>query len=73
MTGKNIDMDHISAAAYRVQSIEWSAVAASTTAAFALETGVMPYQLVENLPRLNSNLEALQRRLNANGDPKMFP
>lgn len=74
VTGKNIAMSHISAAAYRVQSIEWSVgAAAGTTAAFALETKVMPYQLVENLPRRNPNLEALQRRLNAAGNPTLFP
>lgn len=74
VTGKNVATSHISAAAYRVQSFEWSAgAAAGTTAAFALETGVMPYQLVENLPRQSPNLETLQKRLQANGNPIMFP
>ena len=74
VTGKSIAMDHISASAYRVHSIEWSAgAAAGTTASFALETGTMPHQLVENLPRANANLEQLQKRLNANGNPTAFP
>jgi hypothetical protein len=74
VTGKSIAMDHISASAYRVHSIEWSAgAAAGTTASFALETGMMPYQLIENLPRANANLEQLQKRLTANGNPTAFP
>lgn len=74
VTGKNMAMSHISAAAYRVQSIEWSAgAAAGTTAAFALETGVLPYQLVVNLPYPSPELERLQKRLNANGNPIAFP
>lgn len=74
VTGKSIALSHIGAAAYRVHSYEWSAgAAAGTTAAYALETGVMPFQLVENLPRANRHLEALQKRLNANGNPTAFP
>ncbi len=74
VVGKSIAMDHISASAYRVHAIEWSAgAAAGTTASFALETGTMPYQLIENLPRANANLEQLQKRLNANGNPTEFP
>jgi hypothetical protein len=74
VTGKNIATSHISAATYRVHSFEWSAGAATgTTAAFALETGIQPYQLVENLPRQSPNLETLQKRLRANGNPTAFP
>jgi len=74
VTGKNIATSHISAAAYRVHSFEWSAgAAAGTTAAFALDTGVSPYQLVENLPRRNPSLEALQNRLRTQGNPTTFP
>jgi hypothetical protein len=74
VTGKSMAMSHISGSAYRVQAIEWSTgAAAGTTAAFSLETGVMPFQLVENLPRANSKLEELQKRLNANGNPTAFP
>ena len=74
VSGKSIAMSHIAASAYRVQSIEWSAgSAAGAIADFALETGVMPFQLVENMPRANPNLEKLQQRLNANGNPTAFP
>lgn len=74
VTGKSIAMSHIAAAAYRVHSIEWSAgAAAGTTAAFSLETGIAPFQLVENLPNLSPNLEKLQQRLNANNNPTAFP
>lgn len=74
VTGKSIAMSHISASAYRVHAIEWSAgAAAGTTAAYSLETGIMPYQLVENLPSVNVNLEQLQKRLNSNGNPIAFP
>ena len=74
VTGKSMAMSHLGAAAYRVQSIEWSAGAATgTTAAFALENHLFPYQLVENLPRPNPQLEQLQRRLNVNGNPIAFP
>jgi hypothetical protein len=74
VTGKSMAMSHISGSAYRVQAIEWSTgAAAGTTAAFSLETGVMPFQLVENLPRANPKLEELQKRLNANGNPTAFP
>jgi hypothetical protein len=74
VTGKSIATSHISAAAYRVHTFEWSAgAAAGTTAVFALEQGLWPYQLTENLPRRNPQLEALQRRLNAQGNPTAFP
>ncbi|NJM67700.1 MAG: FAD-dependent oxidoreductase [Acaryochloris sp. RU_4_1] len=74
VTGKNIATSHISAATYRVHSFEWSAgAAAGTTAAFALDQGIYPYQLVENLPRRNPQLEQLQALLNRNQNPTAFP
>lgn len=74
VTGKNIATSHVSAATYRVHSFEWSAgAAAGTAAAFALEQKILPYQLVENVPRTNVQLEALQKRLNANQNPTAFP
>ncbi len=74
VTGKNIATSHISAATYRVHGFEWSAgAAAGTTAAFALERKLLPYRLVENVPRNNLALETLQRRLNDNGNPTAFP
>jgi hypothetical protein len=74
VTGKNIATSHISAATYRVHSFEWSAgAAAGTTAAFTLEQNLLPYQLIENIPRSNPALEALQQRLNAQQNPTAFP
>jgi hypothetical protein len=74
VTGKNIATSHISSATYRVQSFEWSAgAAAGTTAAFALEQNLLPYQLIDNIPHTNVQLEALQKRLNANQNPTAFP
>ncbi|MBL1179383.1 FAD-dependent oxidoreductase [Pantanalinema sp. GBBB05] len=74
VTGKNIATTHITNAAYRVHAIEWSAgAAAGTTAAYALKTGIMPYQMVDNLPSVNLYLEDLQRHLTANGNPIAFP
>lgn len=74
VTGKSMATTHISAAAYRVHSFEWSTgAAAGTTADFVLDRGMWPYQLTQNLPRPNSQLEALQKRLNAQGNPTAFP
>jgi FAD dependent oxidoreductase len=74
VTGKSIATSHISAATYRVHSFEWSAgAAAGTTAAFALERNLLPYQLIENIPRTNIQLEALQKQLNAHQNPTAFP
>jgi FAD dependent oxidoreductase len=74
VAGKSIATSHTAAAAYRVHSFEWSAgAAAGTTASFALETGVMPYQLVDNLPFSEPQLYELQRRLEQNGNPIAFP
>jgi FAD dependent oxidoreductase len=74
VTGKNIATSHISTATYRVHGFEWSAgAAAGTTAAFALEQKILPYQLVENIPHANPLLEALQKRLNDHQNPTAFP
>jgi FAD dependent oxidoreductase len=74
VTGKNIATSHISAATYRVHSFEWSTgAAAGTTAAFALERNILPYQLTENVPRTNPLLEVLQKRLHDNQNPTIFP
>jgi hypothetical protein len=72
--GKSIATSHIAAAAYRVHSFEWSAGAAvGTTAAFALKNGIAPYQLVDNLPNQEPQLETLKRLLESNGNPTAFP
>uniref|UniRef100_B8HX36 FAD dependent oxidoreductase n=1 Tax=Cyanothece sp. (strain PCC 7425 / ATCC 29141) TaxID=395961 RepID=B8HX36_CYAP4 len=74
VTGKNMAMSHIAAAAYRVHSIEWSAgAAAGTVAAFSLDKNLLPYRLVANLPSRNRHLESLQKRLQFNGNPTAFP
>ncbi len=74
VTGKNLATSHITSSAYRVQAIEWSTgAAAGTTSSFALETGILPFQLINNLPNPNPNLEKLQQRLNTNNNPTAFP
>ncbi|MCU0516504.1 MAG: FAD-dependent oxidoreductase [Oscillatoria sp. Prado101] len=74
VAGKSIATSHIAAAAYRVHSFEWSAgAAAGTAAAFALETGIMPYQIVQSFPVSDPALIALQQRLQSNGNPVAFP
>ncbi len=74
VAGKSIATSHIAAAAYRVHSFEWSAgAAAGTTASFALSEGLMPYQLIDNLPRMEPKLMELQALLRRNGNPTEFP
>ncbi|WP_066382436.1 MULTISPECIES: FAD-dependent oxidoreductase [unclassified Anabaena] len=72
--GKSIATSHIAAAAYRVHSFEWSAgAAAGTVAAFALKNNVAPYQLVDDLPKAEPQLQALKRLLEQNNNPTAFP
>jgi hypothetical protein len=74
VAGKSIATSFIAAAAYRVHSFEWSAgAAAGTTASFALTQGVLPYELVDDLPSPEPLLLQLQQRLEANGNPTAFP
>jgi hypothetical protein len=74
VAGKSIAASNIAAAAYRVHSFEWSVgAAAGTTAAFALEKGIYPYQLVDELPGTEPQLQELRRRLEGNGNPTKFP
>ncbi|HAG81776.1 MAG TPA: FAD-dependent oxidoreductase [Cyanobacteria bacterium UBA12227] len=74
VAGKSIATSHIAAAAYRVHSFEWSSGAgAGTTAAFALEKGIAPYQLVEGLPPHDPQLQVLRQRLEKNNNPTAFP
>ncbi|MGC1306820.1 MAG: FAD-dependent oxidoreductase [Phormidesmis sp.] len=74
IAGKTIATSNIAAAAYRVHSFEWSAgAAAGTTIDFALTNGVLPYELVDDLPQREPMLEQLQRQLNAHGNPTAFP
>jgi hypothetical protein len=72
--GKSIATSHIAAAAYRVHSFEWSAGAAvGTVAAFALKNNVAPYELVDDLPRAEPQLQNLKNLLKKNGNPTAFP
>jgi len=72
--GKSIATSHIAAAAYRVHSFEWSAgAAAGTITAFALKNAIAPYQLVDNVPQPEPQLEAVKRLLQQNGNPTAFP
>ena len=74
IAGKTIATSNIAAAAYRVHSFEWSAgAAAGTTIDFVLENQILPYDLVDNLPNREPQLEQLQRRLNNSGNPTAFP
>jgi hypothetical protein len=74
VAGKSIAVSHTAAAAYRVHSFEWSAgAAAGVTAAFSLEKGIFPYELVDELPSREPNLEVLQLRLQQNANPIAFP
>ncbi len=74
VAGKTIAASHIAAAAYRVHAFEWSAgAAAGTTIDFALDKGIMPYQLVDELPRQELQLEELRQRLDAQGNFTAFP
>lgn len=74
IAGKSIATSHIAAAAYRVHSFEWSAgAAAGTTAAFALKNNIAPYELVDELPRIEPQLIKLQRLLKQNNNPTAFP
>ncbi|MCP2729603.1 FAD-dependent oxidoreductase [Limnofasciculus baicalensis] len=74
VAGKSIATSHVAAAAYRVHSFEWSSgVAAGTTAAYALEKGIMPYQLVDELPKSEPQLQELRQRLEKTGNPTAFP
>jgi len=74
VAGKSIAVSHTAAAAYRVHSFEWSAgAAAGVTAAFSLEKGILPYELVDELPSREPNLEVLQLRLQQDQNPIAFP
>jgi hypothetical protein len=74
VAGKSIATSHIAAAAYRVHSFEWSSgAAAGITAAFALDKGIAPYELVDELPRQEPQLQELRKRIEKTGNPTAFP
>lgn len=74
VTGKAIATSHIAAAAYRVHSFEWSSgAAAGMITSYALDNDIMPYQLIDESYIKEKQLQALQRKLNASGNPTSFP
>jgi len=74
VASKSIAASYSAAAAYRVHSFEWSVgAAAGHTVDFALRNGVLPYELVDDLPNQEPMLEALQQEIIASGNPIMFP
>jgi hypothetical protein len=74
VSGKSIATSHIAAAAYRVHSFEWSSgVAAGMTAAFALDKGILAYQLIDEFYLKEKELQELQKKLNQSGNPTAFP
>jgi len=74
VTGKGLAFSTIAAAAYRVHSYEWSVgVGAAATADFALRKGILPYDLVDDLPILDPLMYELRRELELSGNPTQFP
>jgi hypothetical protein len=75
VAGKSIAVSHIAAAAYRVHSFEWSSgAAAGVVAAFAIDEGILPYQLVDNpILTQEDKLFKLRKKLDAQGNPTAFP
>ena len=74
IAGKSIATSQIAAAAYRVHSFEWSAgAAAGILVDFAFDRDIAPYELVDDMPRVEPELEALQRAIRARGNPIAFP
>ena len=54
--------------------LKWSVgAAAGHTVDFALRNGVMPYELVDDLPNQEPMLEALRQEIMDSGNPIMFP
>ncbi|MBE9137323.1 FAD-dependent oxidoreductase [Nodosilinea sp. LEGE 07088] len=73
VSGKSIAGSYIVAASYRVHAFEWAVGSgAAQTLDFALRTGVMPYELVDDLPNREPLLETLQQEIEARGTPIMF-
>ncbi len=74
VAGKSIATSTIAAAAYRVHSFEWSVgVGAAATIDFALRQGVLPYELVDDLPSQEPLLDQLRLELEGAGNPTQFP
>lgn len=74
VAGKSIATSTIAAAAYRVHSFEWSAgTAAGATIDYAFDNQLLPYTLVDDLPRSEPGLLELQQRIQERGNPIAFP
>jgi hypothetical protein len=74
VASKSIAASNIAAAAYRVHSFEWSVgAAAAHSIDFSLRNGVLPYELVDNLPAHEPLLHALRMELEASDNPTQFP
>ncbi len=74
VTGKSIATSHIAAAAYRVHSFEWSSgAAAGIITSYALDNGITPYELIDESYLKEKQLQYLQQKLNASGNPTAFP
>ena len=74
VAGKSIATSHIASAAYRVHSFEWSSgAAAGITATFALDEGIMPYQMIDEAFIREKQLKILKNKLEDNGNPTAFP
>jgi hypothetical protein len=74
VASKSIAASTIAAAAYRVHSFEWSVgAAAAHTIDFSLRNGVLPYELVDNLPSREPLLDQLRAEIDASGNPTKFP
>jgi len=74
VAGKSIATSHIASAAYRVHSFEWSAgAAAAITVVYALDTGIMPYQIIDNMLTTPDQLRQLQTIITNANNPIVFP
>ena len=75
VVGKSIATSHISAAAYRVHSFEWSSgAAAGITAAEALKNYYLPYELVNQIPvTADKRLLQLRQKIDETNNPTAFP
>ena len=74
VASKSIAASYSAAAAYRVHSFEWSVgAAAAHSIDFSLRNGVLPYEMVDNLPSYEPLLDQLRAELQTSGNPVQFP
>jgi hypothetical protein len=73
VAGKSIATSHIAAASYRVHPFEWSVgAAAGSVSAYVMSNGLFPYELVDDLPQREPELQQLQGRMELRGNPITF-